>query len=237
MTTTVNSTPNPASALFTSLNGKSSTSGTSGSSSGSSSTTGSMSSAESTFLTLLTTQLQNQDPTNPLDNAQLTSQLAQISTVDGIQQLNATLQTLLNNNTQSQNLQAASLVGHAVLVPGSTMALASGSAIAGFDLASAADNVKIQIKDSTGTVVRTIQMANQSAGVQAFAWDGSTDSGTAAADGKYTFAVTATQGSNAVTATALNAGTVNAVVNGSTGMSVDVGTLGSFATSDVKLIM
>ncbi|MDD5247931.1 MAG: flagellar hook capping FlgD N-terminal domain-containing protein [Rhodocyclaceae bacterium] len=228
-TSSTAATSNPASALFASLNGTSSTNSTSSASSASS--------QKNTFLTLLTTQLQNQDPLNPLDNSQMTSQLAQISTVDGITQLNATLQTLLSNNTQSQTLQAAALVGHGVLVPGSAMTLSGGSAIAGFDLASAADVVKVSIKDSSGTVVRTLQMRNQDAGVQAFAWDGKTDSGAAAADGAYTFAVTAAQGSNTVTATALATGTVSAVVNGSTGMSVDVGALGSFSTTDVKLIM
>ncbi len=100
---------------------------------GSSSSTAknSVSEAENRFLKLLTTQLKNQDPLNPLDNAQMTSQLAQISTVSGIEKLNATLQTLLDGMSVSQTTLTANLVGHAVLVPGSGLQLASGAAAGG----------------------------------------------------------------------------------------------------------
>src|SRR5512143_4217969 len=79
------------------------------------------------FMTLLVTQLKNQDPLNPLDNAQVTSQLAQISTVSGIEKLNTTLQSLLQSTSDSQTTQAAGLVGHVVLVPGSGLQLSSGA--------------------------------------------------------------------------------------------------------------
>src|SRR5664279_439991 len=72
--------------------------------------------SQSRFLTLLTAQLKNQDPLNPMDNAQMTSQLAQISTVDGIERLNTTLQSLISDSSNSQTMQAAALVGHGVLV-------------------------------------------------------------------------------------------------------------------------
>lgn len=74
--------------------------------------------AQTNFLTLLTTQLKNQDPLNPLDNAQVTSQLAQISTVDGIERLNQTLATMMDGMLGSETMQAAALVGRSVLVPG-----------------------------------------------------------------------------------------------------------------------
>src|SRR5512146_3106311 len=99
------------------------------------------------FLTLLVAQLKNQDPLNPLDNSQMTSQLAQISTVDGITKLNETVKTLLAQFSDVQSLQAASLVNHGVMVPGSGLQLSNGGAVGAVDLASAADEVTVTIKD------------------------------------------------------------------------------------------
>ena len=75
------------------------------------------------FLTLLTTQLKNQDPLNPMDNAQMTSQLAQISTVDGIERLNTTLASMMSSTSETQALQMAALVGHGALVDGNNLPL------------------------------------------------------------------------------------------------------------------
>ena len=75
---------------------------------------------------MLTTQLKNQDPLNPLDNAQVTSQLAQISTVDGIERLNQTLTSMMDGMLSSETMQAAALVGRSVLVPGQHMTLGEG---------------------------------------------------------------------------------------------------------------
>lgn len=93
------------------------------------STTNKASDQESRFLTLLTSQLKNQDPLNPMDNAETTSQLAQISTVTGIEKLNATLTKMMSSNQTSDTLQAANLVGHSVLVEGNQLALSSSMAV------------------------------------------------------------------------------------------------------------
>ena len=93
------------------------------------------------FLKLLVTQLKNQDPLNPMDNAQMTSQLAQMSTVSGIEKLNATLNSLVDSVGNSQSMQAADMIGKSVLVPGSQLALSNGVAYAGINLAAAADQV------------------------------------------------------------------------------------------------
>src|SRR5262245_57095214 len=74
--------------------------------------------AQDRFMTLLVTQMKNQDPMNPLDNAQVTSQLAQLSTVTGIDKLNSTLESLMGNYRTSQALEAVSMIGHGVLTPG-----------------------------------------------------------------------------------------------------------------------
>ena len=79
--------------------------------------------------------MKNQDPLNPLDNAQVTSQLAQISTVNGIEKLNATIQTMASNINAGQSLQAATMIGKDVLVPGSDLRLTGGGGIFGVELA------------------------------------------------------------------------------------------------------
>jgi flagellar basal-body rod modification protein FlgD len=194
------------------------------------------SAAQDRFLTLLTAQLKNQDPLNPLDNAQMTSQLAQISTVDGITQLNATLQSLLNNSTGSQTLQAAALVGKNVLVPGSGLLLQKGQSYGGVDLPSASNDVVATIVDASGNTVRTLDLGPLPAGTSSFSWNGATDNGSTAADGTYSIRLTAMQGGNQLNATALELGTVSSVANSPNGVSLTVGGLGTLSLSDVKQI-
>lgn len=193
--------------------------------------------AENRFLTLLTTQLKNQDPLSPMDNAQMTSQLAQISTVNGIEKLNATLQTLLSGMTDSQAMEAAALVNRGVLVPGATMALGEQGGIGGFELANPADDLAVTIKDQNGLVVRSLNLGAQTAGIHPFAWDGQSDSGAQAASGNYTYSISAKNGSTTSKPTALAYGLVQSVTRNSTGLSLDVGTLGAFNMADVKQIL
>jgi len=194
-------------------------------------------SSEDRFLTLLTTQLKNQDPLNPMDNAQMTSQLAQISTVDGIERLNATLQALVDNSADSEALQAAALVGHGVMVPGSAMSLQQGAALGGVELTDAADRVRVTIKDGNGLAVRTLDLGAMDAGSHVFQWDGKADSGTPAADGAYTLSIEAVRGDTALTATALQAGVVSGVARTAQGAQLNVGTLGAFKLSDIRQII
>ena len=190
------------------------------------------------FLTLLTTQLKNQDPLNPMDNAQMTSQLAQISTVDGIERLNATLSSMMSSTADSQVLQMAALVGHGALVEGKNLPLGKDGAIGGFDLVSAADRVRIEIKDGNGNVVNAITLEDQEAGVQNFVWDGKKSDGTVAEEGNYTFTVTAVQGNADVKVNALQFGYISGVVrNGKGEIGVDIGSYGRFAVDDLKQII
>ncbi len=199
--------------------------------------TSSMSEAESRFLKLLTTQLKNQDPLNPLDNAQMTSQLAQISTVSGIEKLNATLQVLLQASQDSQTTLAASLVGRGVLVPGNALALSDGNAIGGVELGAPADQVTVTIRDGHGLVLRTLSLGALDAGIHNFVWNGQTDSGEQAADGAYSISVSATRDKETVEATALNLGRVRSVIRDGAGYSLDVGSLGTFILDHVKQIL
>jgi flagellar basal-body rod modification protein FlgD len=173
-------------------------------------------SLSNTFLKLLVAQMNNQDPLNPVDNSQVTSQMAQISTVTGISTLNSTVGKLVSQLQQSQAVQSSQLAGHTVLVPGSSLTLASTStsssgasqalaAYGGFSLAQAADSVSVAVKDSSGKTVRTINLGALGAGVQDFSWDGTTDSGAQAAAGNYSYSVTAKAAGKSVSTTAYSA--------------------------------
>lgn len=192
--------------------------------------------AQDRFLKLLTTQLKNQDPLNPMDNAQMTSQLAQISTVDGIEKLNATLSQLLSSSADSEALQAAALVGHQVIIAGNGLNLTDAGAVGGVELAANADQVAVTIKDANGIVMNTLNLGKLDAGVHNFVWDGKTDTGVQAANGNYSISVAATQGENNVTATALQLAGVQNINRSSLGVSLNLGALGLVTLNDIKQI-
>ncbi|MBK1679995.1 flagellar hook assembly protein FlgD [Rhodocyclus tenuis] len=197
-----------------------------------------MEAAQDRFLTLLVTQLQNQDPLNPLDNSEVTTQLAQINTVTGIEKLNSTLTELFDIYDQGQSMQAAGMIGKNVLVEGKNIALSEGAAVAGIDLAKSADKVTVSVLDSSGNIVYQEDLGSRKAGSFVFGWDGSTTSGgTKAKDGNYTFKVEATTAGTAVGATALQLGYVYAVVRNSSGFTLDLGSAGNVAYSAVKQIL
>ncbi|MDU7587295.1 MAG: flagellar hook capping FlgD N-terminal domain-containing protein, partial [Acidovorax sp.] len=102
------------------------------------------------FLKLLVAQLTNQDPMNPLDNAQMTSQMAQINTVTGIQQLNQTMASMAAQFNSLQVMQGTALVGRSVLTEGSTVTIDDKTGKGGFELASAATSVKVEIVNANG---------------------------------------------------------------------------------------
>jgi flagellar basal-body rod modification protein FlgD len=161
------------------------------------------------FMKLLVAQMQNQDPLNPMDNAEVTSQMAQISTVTGIGTLNTTVQSLSSQFTQMQALQGASLVGHSVIVPGNQLNIDPTSATGegGFQLATPADAVKVEILAPSGAVVQTMNLGAEGAGLHSFSWPSGT---TTNADG-YTFRVTASTGGVTIPSTALMSDIVDAV--------------------------
>lgn len=192
--------------------------------------------SEDRFLKLLVTQMKNQDPLNPLDNAQVTSQMAQLSTVSGIEKLNASLQSMSSAFAASQSLQASSMIGRSVLAPGSSMILQGGSAIGGFELAQSVDHAVVTIKGAAGNVLHTMDMGAQKAGDVMFQWDGKTDSGTDAASGSYKFEVSASLGGTKADAINLALGKVGSVSLGATGVTLNTDSLGSLDVTKVKQI-
>lgn len=215
MSTTINSDP------FAVLNTK-----TGGAASANSSEAGSA----DRFLKLLVTQMQNQDPLNPMDNAQITSQMAQINTVSGIQTLNSTVQGLNGQFVQMQALQGASLVGREITVVGNRLAMNEGTGSGAFELATPADNVKIEVLNPAGRVVETMNMGAQKAGRHDVEWD----AGTADPALEYRFRITATSGSQTVATTSLMRDQVQAVSTSGSGVSLQTLYSGDVAYSQVK---
>ncbi len=182
------------------------------------------------FLKLLVTQMQNQDPLNPLDNAQVTSQLAQINTVNGIEKLNTTVQGLSGQFVQMQALQGASLVGHDVVVAGNQLAIADGVGKAGFELNSAADSVSVEVLAPSGQVVDTFNLGAQSAGMHSFDWP----AGNANNDSGLSFRVTATTGGIKTSPTTLMRTSVNAVNTNGGSLQLELGNGKTVPYTDIK---
>lgn len=201
-----------------------------------SSATGSVDDAQSNFMKLLVAQMQNQDPMNPMDNAQMTSQMAQLNMVSGINQLNTTLSSALSSFQATQTMQASSLIGREVLVPSSTLQLSAGQAKMGVDLAQSADSLKLTVLDSTGQVLRTMDLGASAAGVRQLSWDGATDAGAAAADGSYSFKLEALRNGQSVTATALSAAQVGGVSLSNNNVRLSLPGLGEVALADVRQV-
>lgn len=182
------------------------------------------------FLKLLVAQMQNQDPLSPMDNAQVTSQMAQINTVTGIEKLNTTVQGLSGQFVQMQALQGASLVGRDVVVPGNKMSMQDGVGVGGFELTSAADNVKVEVLGPGGHVLDTLDLGAQTAGMHSFDWTAGTN---ATATG-VTFRVTATSGSVKLDTTALMRDRVDAVNTSGDSLTLELQNSGSVAYNQVK---
>lgn len=188
------------------------------------------------FLKLLVTQMQNQDPLNPMDNAEVTSQMAQISTVSGIDKLNNTLEKLISDSDARRSFEAATMIGRGVLIPGTGMQLENHAGIGGFELADPVDKLVVTVKDSAGLAVREIDLGAQAAGVGTFAWDGLANNGNAAADGQYSFALKAMRGNKEVSASTLAFGSVSSAQAGKDGALLEVGRLGYVGMDDIKKI-
>lgn len=193
---------------------------------------------EDRFLKLLVTQLKNQDPLNPLDNAQVTSQLAQLNTANGISQLNQTMAAFAATQAAGQAVQAAQLIGRGVMTEGSSLQLSNGDALFGVQLAQAAEHLQVVISDAAGKVVQTVDAGPQQAGTILLHWDGATDAGGTAVAGSYRFALKATDaGGAALSATALAVDTVKAVTAQAGGAILNLSGGAGVALSAVRQIL
>lgn len=220
------------------LNSATGTGSTSNTGSGSNSSLSATSAAatQNQFLTMLVAQMKNQDPMNPMDNAQLTSQLAAIQTVSGIGDLNTTVQGLGTQFSQMSALQSVNLVGHSVTVQGNVLsqdAANSSNADGSYSLANAATAVQMQVFDGAGNLVATKNLGAQNAGMHSFNWAAGS---AAAASSGYTFKITATSGTTPVTATTYSQDKVVAVTNSGNTLQLQLQNLGTVNYSAVQNI-
>jgi flagellar basal-body rod modification protein FlgD len=186
------------------------------------------------FLKLLVAPMKNQDPLNPLDNAQVTSQMAQINTVTGIDKLNSTVAGLSAQFMQMQAMQGASLVGHDVIVAGNKLDVDAPSAVGqgGFEIQTPADAVKVEILAPSGAVLQTLNLGAQGAGMHSFDWP----AGTATDSSGLTFRVTATAGGVAIASTALMRDRVDAVTTNGNSFNLELEKSGSTPYASVKAL-
>ncbi len=122
------------------------------------------------FLTLLVAQMRNQDPMNPMENAQLTSQIAQIQTVTGIDQLNTSIEKMGAQFSQNASMQGVAMIGRDVTLSGNRMQMGNDGAVGTFSLSGAADNVTVEVTTAAGTVIDTVQLGAATSGRHSFSW-------------------------------------------------------------------
>jgi len=164
------------------------------------------------FLTLLITQIQYQDPLDPMDNNEMASQLAQLNMVESLAKINDTLEEMMTNQATWNNLQASNLIGKTIQAEGSSLSIQDGVVSNGSYQLSQAGNVTIIISDSSGNVVRRIDVGEKDTSLQNIEWDGKNQEGIMLADGIYNFQVSATDGNGqSISVTSYLLGTVDGV--------------------------
>ncbi|MEA3393095.1 MAG: flagellar hook capping FlgD N-terminal domain-containing protein [Pseudomonadota bacterium] len=187
--------------------------------------------AQDRFLKLLVAQLNNQDPMNPMDNAQMTSQMAQINTVTGINKLNETMSNMVSQLLSTQILQSASMVGHNVLLAGNTLNVSKGVAAGAVDVGASADSVTVEIQSPGGQVLDTFNLGAKNAGRHEFTWDASAYQGQTVK-----IAVKASMGGTSVSATPMTVDTIQSVSNESGTLKLNLTNGSSVAYTDVAAI-
>jgi len=196
------------------------------------------------FLTLMISQLKNQDPFKPMDPAQYVGQLAQFSSVSGLADMNKNITALSDSLRGNQVLDGASLIGRVVVAEGSKVYLPAAQedvprGVQGIiDVPAGASAVQLVVKDSTGALVRTQALA-PNRGTQGFTWDGTDNSGEAAAAGAYKIEVVAKVGDSNVSLSTSIATQVSSVAldPATGGLVLDTDTLGELAMSDVERVL
>lgn len=194
------------------------------------------------FLKLLTTQLTHQDPTKPMENGEFLGQMAQFSTVSGIQDLQASFKDFASAISSDQALQAAGLVGRHVYAPSQEALLSAvkGSVQGDFELPSSSPNVSVKIIDpQTGEVIRDLDLGPQASGKTEFEWDGMDEQGQFVNPGVYKVQAEAMiDGKNTALATNIKSEVESVTMgSGSTGLQVNLVGLGAVKFNQIKQIL
>ncbi len=190
------------------------------------------------FMKLMVAQLNNQDPTKPLENAEFLSQLAQFGTVNGITELQTSFNSLTTSLQSNQALQASTMVGRTVAVPANTVNVEAGKAIEGaVDLTGSTGELNLLIKNSSGQVVKELNLGAHQEGEVSFKWDGLDDSGSAVPAGQYSIiAEAAIDGETQVMGTLLQAKVDSVTLSGANGPVLNLAGLGSIGINEVKQV-
>ena len=188
------------------------------------------------FLKLMITQLQNQDPLNPAKNEDFIAQLAQFSSVEGIQNINSSIGDLATSFKSSQALEASSLVGRQVQISSNEARLTDNGEVKGtITLNSDVSDIKLLIEDSTGNVIRLLDIGSHQRGDVNFSWDGSNNSGTRMANGSYTLKANGiVDGQDAQLSLAVGANVNSVTISQNNEMLLNVDGVGAIPFSDVK---
>ena len=194
---------------------------------------------QSQFLELMITQIKHQDPLNPAESGEFLSQLAQFGTVNGITELQSSFDVLASTLQSSQALQASTMVGRTVMVPGNIGLMEPDSPLQGaVALPASSGDVKVHIEDATGQLVRQISLGAQPSGNAYFTWDGFSDDGQAVPPGTYRVTALAMVDGQNVTQDTLIRAKVESVTLGQTGSEslLNLRGLGTVLINDVKEI-
>ncbi len=191
------------------------------------------------FLTLMITQLRNQNPLEPLKNQEFVAQLSQFTTASGVQDLKKSFDSLGSSLQSSQALQASSLVGRKVLINSDQGYLPPTGKMQGIvELPDAVGNLRVNIYNGVGEVVRSVELGQQQAGQVVYEWDGKDNAGRAVASGVYRVTADAKLKDKTYNFDTLAIAPVESVTIGRNGqgMSLSVGILGSVTLGDVRQI-
>lgn len=188
------------------------------------------------FLQLMTEQLKNQDPLKPLDSQQFLGQLAQFSTVQGIDQMNGAMNAMASVMENDQALRAATLVNHEALVDADSLSLAAGKGVNGEIVATSAGPMQVEVVDGSGQVVRRMTVDASAAGNIPFSWDGRDDNGDAAPAGTYTVRAMSGTGDDAQALDVRVAAHIDSVSIEASGLVLNLAGLGSVPLSTVRRI-
>ncbi|MFK3906552.1 flagellar hook assembly protein FlgD [Pseudomonas alabamensis] len=191
------------------------------------------------FLQLLVTQMQHQNPLDPQDNSEFVAQLAQFSSLEGISSLNESVTSISSALGSSRALQASSLVGRSVVVQNDQAVVDTSKSLNGsVVLPQSVSGATVSVSDTSGKVIKTIELGPQSAGNASFIWDGTNASGEKVDPGTYRFdAKTTVDGASVALGTLLPA-TVTSVTLSQTGgeMMLNLSGVGQVALSKVQTI-
>ncbi len=192
------------------------------------------------FIKLMTTQMNHQDPMKPMENGDFLSDMAQFSTVSGLKEIKDAFNGLATSLKSSQALQASSMVGRKVLVPGSMSTYSEGTPMkAAVDLETNVTDLKVSIMDDKGALVKEIDLGNKAAGVAHFTWDGMLAQDKKAMSGNYSIRAEGMVDGKTESLSTLISDTVQSVSLGTGGQSVSLtlANAGSAGLADVKEIL